>query len=41
MYYGGDLVQVGLAVALVAQRYTASGRTHRRSARRPTAVGAT
>ncbi|MER5374214.1 hypothetical protein [Streptomyces sp. NPDC002553] len=36
MYYGGDLVEPALAVALAAQWYTATGRPHARRRGAPT-----
>ncbi|MER5716237.1 cytochrome c oxidase assembly protein [Streptomyces sp. NPDC002132] len=38
MYYGGDLVELALAVALAAQWYTATGRAHARRRGAPTAA---
>ncbi|MEU4547095.1 hypothetical protein [Nonomuraea dietziae] len=37
MYYGGDLVELGLAAVLAVQWYAVAGRAHARALRRPAA----
>lgn len=40
MYYGGDLVEIGLATVLAVQWYAGTGRAHARRRRRAEAAGA-